>query len=246
MAQKANPISLRLQINRDFDTLCYAEKLDAPKLLSKELTVRKYIQKLSRHLDLSNARTVFQFYPKKLIVHSYFLDMKSRKGKMPVHLNDSSILSVLKYALQGQSPNQLSLFAYLFKKLSDSRLHFSGIQPTIQIESKPEILQILPVKLSQKYASAQFVADFIAKSLERNMSFRDIVRAIEREKPKTIVGLRISCSGRLAGAEMAKVESRKFGQTSLQTFSEKVDYATSEAYTLYGIIGVKVWLVSKN
>jgi len=65
----------------------------------------------------------------------------------------------------------------------------------------------------------------------------------EFNEPESFIkGIRVLCSGRLNGVEMARTESKKFGQTSLHVFSSQIDYASENAYTLYGLIGVKVWL----
>ena len=105
-------------------------------------------------------------------------------------------------------------------------------------------VEFFPQKLNSKYQSAHFLSQFIAESFEKNLSFRQTYRSIQKEilREKKILGMKIQCSGRINGAEIAKVESRKIGQTSLHTFSAKVDFAQSEAYTMYGIIGIKVWL----
>ena len=65
------------------------------------------------------------------------------------------------------------------------------------------------------------------------------------KKEETIQGFKITCAGRLGGAEMARVESKRFGQTSLHTFFQKIEYASVCAYTPYGLIGVKVWVSYK-
>lgn len=64
-------------------------------------------------------------------------------------------------------------------------------------------------------------------------------------------GIRICCSGRLNGAEIAQTECMKYGSTSLHVFSDYIGYARAETFTRYGILGVKVWIsyskhVSKN
>jgi hypothetical protein len=92
------------------------------------------------------------------------------------------------------------------------------------------------------FQSADFVAHFIARALEQKKSVRYIWTRLLQEDRRHLRGLRISCAGRLGGSEMAKVESRKWGQTPLHTFSQKVDYSAQRAQTTYGIIGVKVWL----
>lgn len=92
------------------------------------------------------------------------------------------------------------------------------------------------------FQSASFVAHFIARALEQKKSVRSIWTRLLQEDRRHLRGLRISCAGRLGGSEMAKVESRKWGQTPLHTFSHKVDYSAHRAQTTYGAIGVKVWL----
>ena len=107
-------------------------------------------------------------------------------------------------------------------------------------------LKLQALKISSKYSSAHFLSQFIAKSLEKKMSLKEIYKNIQKEisKEKSVIGMKIQCSGRIGGAEMAKVESRKYGQTSANVFSAKVDFAKSEAYTPYGLIGVQVSLTS--
>jgi len=105
-------------------------------------------------------------------------------------------------------------------------------------------LMFFPIKLNSKYLSAHFLSQYIAKCFEKRLSSREIFRTIQKEigSNEKLVGLRIQCSGRIGGVEMAKVESKKFGQTSFHTFNTKLDFAISEAYTQYGIIGIQVSL----
>ena len=92
------------------------------------------------------------------------------------------------------------------------------------------------------FQSASFVAQFVARALEQKKSVRYIWTRLLQEDRRHLRGLRISCAGRIGGNEMAKVESRKWGQTPLHTFSHKVDYSAQRAQTTYGTIGVKVWV----
>jgi small subunit ribosomal protein S3 len=98
--------------------------------------------------------------------------------------------------------------------------------------------------VSSIFQSASLIAQEIACKLEQKKSFRQICRSIFQQisNCKYIKGIRISCSGRLNGAEIAKTECRKYGETSLHVFSDKIDYAQTKASTAYGILGVKVWI----
>ena len=106
---------------------------------------------------------------------------------------------------------------------------------------------IIPSKMNSRFQSAQFICEHVCQRLQENVSFRQIFKQLSQElkNDTNIQGIRIVCSGRLGGVEMARVESKKYGQTSLHTFSSKIDYASGEAYTLFGLLGVKVWLCFK-
>lgn len=100
------------------------------------------------------------------------------------------------------------------------------------------------LKISSIYQSANLIAQEIACKLEQKKSFRQICRSIFQQITlcKYIKGIRISCSGRINGAEIAKTECRKYGETSLHVFSDKIDYASAKAAMPYGILGIKVWV----
>lgn len=90
---------------------------------------------------------------------------------------------------------------------------------------------------------AQIVADSIAKQLERRIPFR---RAMKKSMQATMeagaLGIKIQVSGRIGGAEIARVEWYKEGSTPLHTIRADIDYAHGRAETTYGSIGVKVWI----
>ncbi|MCX5703237.1 MAG: 30S ribosomal protein S3 [Candidatus Omnitrophica bacterium] len=89
----------------------------------------------------------------------------------------------------------------------------------------------------------QLVAENIAFQLEKRVAFRRAVkRAIEQTMSAGAKGIRVSCAGRLNGAEMSRTETYKQGKVPLQTFRADIDYGFAESLTTYGLIGVKVWI----
>lgn len=87
------------------------------------------------------------------------------------------------------------------------------------------------------------VAQNVAKQIEGRVSYRKAVKtAIAATMRSNAEGIKISVSGRLSGAEMARSEHFKEGRTPLHTLRADIDYATAEAHTTYGRIGVKVWI----
>jgi len=92
-------------------------------------------------------------------------------------------------------------------------------------------------------ADAQLVAESIAAQLVRRVAFRRAMKkAVNSALRFGVQGIKISCSGRLGGAEMSRCEWVREGRVPLHTLRADVDYALAEANTTYGIIGVKVWI----
>lgn len=91
--------------------------------------------------------------------------------------------------------------------------------------------------------SAQLVAENVALQLERRIAFRRAMkRAVQTTMAMGADGIRIQCSGRLGGADIARTEQQRIGKVPLQTLRANISYGFSEASTVYGIIGVKCWI----
>lgn len=90
---------------------------------------------------------------------------------------------------------------------------------------------------------ASLLADLVAEQLEKRIAFRRAIReALQRAQKQNVNGIKIQVSGRLNGAEIARSEWIREGRVPLQTLRADIDYATKEAKTIYGILGIKVWL----
>lgn len=90
---------------------------------------------------------------------------------------------------------------------------------------------------------AQLLSENVALQIEKRVAFRRAVkRAIEQAMNAGAKGVKISCAGRLGGAEMSRTETFKQGKIPLQTFRADIDYGFAESLTTYGLIGIKVWI----
>ncbi|MDP3732626.1 MAG: 30S ribosomal protein S3 [Candidatus Omnitrophota bacterium] len=90
---------------------------------------------------------------------------------------------------------------------------------------------------------AQLVGENVALQLEKRIAFRRAVkRAIEQTMSQGAEGIKITCAGRLGGAEMSRTETSKQGKIPLSTLRADIDYGFAESLTTYGLIGVKVWI----
>ena len=98
-------------------------------------------------------------------------------------------------------------------------------------------------EINKSELDAQLVAESVALQLERRIAFRRAMRkAVDSALHFGAKGIKIRCSGRLNGAEIARSEWYLYGQLPLHTLRADIDYGFAEAYTIYGVIGVKVWL----
>src|ERR1700749_4437160 len=110
-------------------------------------------------------------------------------------------------------------------KYTDSEIHLNIVEIR-----KPEI-------------DAKLVADNIAQQLERRVAFRRAMkRAVQSAIRLGAQGIRINCTGRLGGAEIARIEWYREGRVPLHTLRADVDYGVATAFTTYGTCGVKVWI----
>jgi len=118
------------------------------------------------------------------------------------------------------------------EKLKKDIEYLTGKQVQIDIKEirKPEL-------------DAQLVAENIALQLEKRVAFRRAMKkAVASSMRFGALGVKVTCSGRLAGAEIARTEWYREGRVPLHTLRADIDYGTAEAKTTYGIIGLKVWI----
>ena len=202
MGHKSNPIGLRLQINRTWDSRWYAEGRDYAKLLSEDIEIRKYIVESLPQAAIS-----------KVVI------------ERPAKLCRVSIYAARPGVIIGKKGADIEKLRAKLATMtkSDVKLNIVEIR-------KPEI-------------DSKLVAQGVADQLIRRIAFRRAMkRAVQSALRLGAEGIRITCAGRLGGAEIARVEWYREGRVPLHTLRANVDYAEAEALTAYGIIGIKVWI----
>ncbi len=109
------------------------------------------------------------------------------------------------------------------------------------LTKKDVFINIVEVKHPE--LEAKLVAEGIARQLEQRVSFRRAMKkAVTSAMRMGAEGIKVACSGRLGGAEMARREGYLVGRVPLHTLRADIDYATATSFTTYGTIGVKVWI----
>ena len=168
--------------------------------------------------------------------------------------------------------NDLEVREYILKQLDDAsvsrvkierpaqtaRITIFTARPGIVIGKKGEDVDGLRKELSSKMGvpvhinieeirkpdvDARLVAQNVAQQLERRVMFRRAMkRVVQNAMRQGAEGIKVQVSGRLGGAEIARTEWYREGRVPLHTLRADIDYATYEAHTTYGVIGVKVWI----
>ncbi len=104
-------------------------------------------------------------------------------------------------------------------------------------------VEVKIVEIDKPDINSSLVAQNIAKQLENRASFKKVMKkAMQSALKFGALGVKVSVSGRLGGAEIARTEWYKEGSVPLHTIRSNIDYASAEANTTYGVIGVKVWI----
>ena len=202
MGHKSNPIGLRLQINRTWDSRWFAEGADYGRLLLEDLKIRQFIFKNLPQAAIS-----------KVVI------------ERPAKLCRVSIYAARPGVIIGKKGADIEK---LRRKLG--ALTSSDVSLNIVEIRKPEI-------------DSKLVAQGIADQLERRVAFRRAMkRAVQSALRLGAEGIKITCGGRLGGAEIARVEWYREGRVPLHTLRGNVDYAEAQAHTAYGVCGVKVWV----
>jgi small subunit ribosomal protein S3 len=112
-------------------------------------------------------------------------------------------------------------------------------------ESKQVRIKVLQINKSENESS--LVARSLATQLEKRVAFRKAIRQTTQMLQKSgVKGFKIQVSGRLNGAEIARAEWVREGRVPLQTLRADISYATLQAHTIYGVLGIKVWIFNKE
>ncbi|MDX1775484.1 MAG: 30S ribosomal protein S3 [Desulfobulbales bacterium] len=201
MGQKVNPIGLRLNITRGWESTWYADKSYA-KYLLEDQEIKKYLKQRLFHAGIARIN----------------VERTGEKIRVKLHTARPGIII-------GKKGVEIEALKQDLDKLT----------------SRESVIDIQEVRRPE--ADAQLVAENVAMQLERRVAFRRAMKkAVNTALRFGVKGIKISCAGRLGGAEMARREWYREGRVPLHTLRADIDYGLAEAKTTYGIIGVKVWI----
>jgi small subunit ribosomal protein S3 len=181
----------------------------------------------------------------------WYADSKDYSKKL---LNDIKVRSYLEKKLEKASVSKI----VIERPAQNAKITIHTARPGIVIGKKGEDVEVLRQEVSAMMGipvhinieeirkpdlDSRLVAQSVAGQLERRVMFRRAMKRVMQNAMRNgAKGVRIQVSGRLGGAEIARTEWYLEGRVPLHTLRADIDYATAEAHTTYGVIGIKVWI----
>lgn len=245
MGQKTHPKGFRLVTTQKHLSDWYSTKLNYPYLIKEDFLIRTKVEKtFNEFLSISKVEInrVNQDIDQKeyvnITIHALYPRAKEMYRKVSkyfdetVENNSTKTLSVL-----NNSKGNLKKFTTLLLKRN-----IRNLIREFQIETNKNYY--IGIKfIKNPFEDATLIAKYIAEQLEKRIPFRRAVKqTIKKVELTSTKGLKIQVSGRLNGIDIARSEWKREGSVPLHTLKAKIDYTHQSADTLYGVIGIKVWL----
>jgi small subunit ribosomal protein S3 len=212
VGQKTHPKGFRLGIVENWDSTWYADPKTFGKYLVEDVRVRSFLKKELASAQCS--RIQIQRYAGKLIVNCYVTRLGIAVGK------------------GGARREELKSKLQKIVRSAPGSIHGKGLDIHIDFfeETKPDL-------------AAEVVMQNVAQQIEKRVNFRRVLRqTMKRCQQAGAKGVKLMVAGRLNGAEMSRTEWQIKGRIPLHTLRAKIDYSQGVARTIYGAIGVKVWI----
>lgn len=176
---------------------------------------KNYAEKLTEDLKVRN---YIRNRKKNAGISRIIIDRTAKQLRITIHTSRPGVII-------GKSGKDITQLEYELKRVTGKE-----VKIMINEIKRPEL-------------DAYLVGETIAQQLEKRVSFRRAMKqAVSAAMRMGAVGIKVMCSGRLGGAEMARTEQYKEGRTPLHTLRADIDYAVQRAETIYGSIGIKVWI----
>lgn len=240
MGQKTNPKGFRLVTTQNHLSHWYANKLKYSSLVEEDFYIRSKVDVFFSELlsiskveiDRSKQDTDNQEYV-TVTIQALFPRAKEISRKVAKHFNE---VNTKKLGVPTKGKNLKRFTTFLLKRSIRNFLRF------FQLKTKKNYFVQIKF-LKNPFQDASLIAKFIGDQLEKRTPFRRAVKqTIKKVQRSKMKGVKVEVSGRLNGIEIARSEWKRDGKIPLHTLDAKIDYTHQIASTIYGVIGIKVWL----
>lgn len=247
MGQKTHPKAFRLVTTQKHLSEWYTNKFSYPKLIEEDYFIREkansffgdFLSISKIEINRINQDNLGKEYV-NISIYSLFPRAKEMSKKVSKYFTEN---------IKGLNPKVISL-------LTNSKGHLKPFTTLLLRSNIRNFVRFLQLKTQKDYyvtikfiknpfEDATLIAKYIADQLEKRIPFRRAVKqTIKKVQRTNMKGIKIQVSGRLNGVEMARSEWKRDGKVPLHTLRAKIDYTHQRAETIYGVIGIKVWLFS--
>lgn len=213
MGQKINPLGFRLGVIQNHHSYWFAQPKNYSKLLQEDRKIRHGIENYI-HENIRNTSNYGGIAR---------IEIKRKTDLIQVEIYTG--FPALLVENRGRGIEQLKIDVQNILTPGDRKL------------------RMILTEITRPYGEPNILAEYIALQLESRVAFRRTMKkAIELAKKTNIKGIKIQIAGRLNGAEIARVEWAREGRVPLQTLRAKIDYCYYPAQTIYGVLGIKIWI----
>lgn len=254
MGQKTNSAGLRLGINRNWPSTFFVNsKYLFFDLFLEDIQTRQYVESIFKSRTtlvnkIITKRTKTDLYiylelyllriPKNIILDFEKIITnfeKTRKSKLHLCLN---------FLYDKTKEEKAELCTQIITLFNNGISNIPELDSSKKLFSSDTSFSVFMQSLSATRISANFISEYVAYEIENQQICATALKSglLLAKKFEKLKGLKISCAGRLNGVQMARTDYVKDGIIPLNTLNAKIDFAKKNAYTIYGVIGIKVWL----
>nr|YP_011008967.1 ribosomal protein S3 [Asyneuma japonicum]WPV76220.1 ribosomal protein S3 [Asyneuma japonicum] len=260
MGQKINPLGFRLGTTQSHHSLWFAKPNNYSKELQKDEQIRDYIKnyiqknmtssvialiriEIEKYVDLTDIFISIIPARDDVFKKHYWQESKNLQPNLQkkfASVNEKYDLKTLTRIYYRQKSKNLQL--NLEKKIDSVNEKYNRKTPK-RIYVLPKMNLTLKVIKKNHYSHPKILAEFISAQLLARIPFRKTMKtAIELAKQANTKGIRVQIAGRIGGNEIARVEWIRDGRVPLQTIQAKIDYCCYPIRTIYGVLGIKIWI----
>lgn len=230
MGQKVHPLGFRLGYTKDHQSKWFTNSKTYPILLAQDKFLREILFEKYRDAGISAIEIERK-------VNQIQLTLKTAQPRIIIK-KDQRDLEELRKDLEKQ------LHKYMLKHIFSQKKYAFYQESYLE---KPTQISIFVTKLKNPNADVTVISQFLVDQLEQRVAFRRAIRqAVQRAQRQGVQGIKIQISGRLNGAEIARSEWVRNGRVPLQTLRANIDYTYTTAKTIYGLLGIKVWVFQED
>nr|YP_009501671.1 ribosomal protein S3 [Passiflora vitifolia]AXB38317.1 ribosomal protein S3 [Passiflora vitifolia] len=230
MAQKINPLGFRLGTTQNHHSLWFAQPKNYSQGLQEDKKIRNSIQ---------------NYVQKNIKIPSGVVGISRIEIQKRIDVIQVRIYLGFQKLLIERNPKKIQEFQMNVMEELKKMNVIEELQMIVQKELNPinQKLNINLTRIPKPYKDPNILAEFIAEQLKNRVSFRKAIKkAIELAKRADTKGIQVQIAGRLGGKDMARIEWIREGRVPLQTLRAKIDYCSYTVRTIYGALGLKIWI----